>query len=157
MVETFKKNMENPPHNAQFKNRLQFSLDTFLELNDYIKNDGYTKLSKRCKIISRQFNYHQEDNKKINPKMKKYFDEKFGNNLPTKSNILAIALDNLKEIETNTNSDYLKEIISNVLNYGESFNDRDTYWKIIKIESLKKTIRTSNWTTLKREIKITIP
>ncbi len=142
---------------TKFKNHIQFTLDTFLEVNNYVKEDGYIKLSKRCNYLLKQLEYYQEDNKKINPRMKNYFNEKFGKNLPTKSNILAIAVDNLKEIETNTNSDYLKEIVSNVLNYGENFNDRDIYWKIIKVESLQKTIMTSNRTSLKREIKVTIP
>lgn len=117
----------------KFKNHIEFTRDTFLSLNTYVKNDGYTKLSKRCDKLLDQLNKHRNGGK-VNPRIKSYFNKIFKDDLPTKVNILSIASYNLfiyfKDKHIDTDYNYYKGMVSDIFNTGK-FNTSLKYDTII--------------------------
>ena len=106
----------------KYKKHIQFTQDTFLELNAFVKNDGYTKLSKRCKYVLNQLELY-ENKKPLHPNMKAYFDKTFGVEYPSKNNIYSIATDNLRSYTLEDKwakggSEYSKDIISHIFDIG---------------------------------------
>ncbi len=141
---------------TKFRNHLKFTQNTFLEINNHIKNDGYVKLAKRCDRLLKQLDFYQDENKRINPKMKKYFDDKFGKDLPTETNILSIAVDNLQDIKPNTPPDYLKDFICDVFE-RKRFTTKGQKWKTIRVDSIDLTITTEKNTLYHIQKAIKIP
>ena len=95
---------------TKFINNLDFTKQTFLELNNHIKNDGYTKLAKRCDFILDQLEKYKTG-KKISSKMESYFNKTFKSSLPTKTNVLSLGVDCLYIYVVIENTKKSREII----------------------------------------------
>ena len=118
---------------TKFKNHIEFTKDTFLEMNGYIKNDGYKKLAKRCDLLLDQLEKNRRGDK-VHPMIKRFFHSKFKDNLPSKVNVLSIAVDNIFWYFVNSennlqNATYAKDIICDIF-YIRKFNTSLKYTSI---------------------------
>ncbi len=125
-IKWIEKQKQNAISYTKFINHIEFTKNTFLELNGYIKNDGYKKLSKRCDNLIIQLDNYR-NGKAISSKMKSYFNKTFKGDLPSKTNILSIAAYKLQyqliiddwEKMGNNDLDYSKTIIEDIFNVGK--------------------------------------
>jgi len=79
----------------KFISKLEESKQLFERLNDFEKNRGNNKLSKRVELLLLQFDKYQ-NNKTLNSTLKRFFDLEVGSNVPSIDNVLTIFKQNIK-------------------------------------------------------------
>ncbi len=152
---------------TEFRKHIQFTLEAFQEINNYVHNDGYIKLSKRCSTLLKELDIYQAEPQKLHPKIANYFSEKFCENLPTKSNILVLIYSEFKKHHGSNFYGihlapvHLKEIISNIFNKGKPFKINAPKYRQITLTLSGQTIKLQNYRVhdypTNREVEYTYP
>jgi len=152
-LEDEKENKENISH---IISSLKDAEKVFYILNRYIERSGYIKLAKRTSHIIEEMENYKQGIKNKSPKLEHFFDDFFGNRLPTRQNILTLLYRELEEETLSTRFRWQENIlleldrklINDYLNYGKSFKFNARYKKII-IDN--QVLATPNRTRLKKD------